>query len=91
MAKNNVTEDLYDPRVIIRLGAKYIHELGAQLEGNRYRIAAAYNAGPKQVALWQRLQSAPGDDYFITAVNFDETKGYVNKVMNSYERYSTIY
>ena len=84
-------EDLYDPRVIIRLGAKYISELGSQLDGNRYRIAAAYNAGPKQVALWQRLQSAPGDDYFITAVNFDETKGYVNKVMNSYERYSAIY
>ncbi|HEX6097560.1 MAG TPA: lytic transglycosylase domain-containing protein [Thermoanaerobaculia bacterium] len=84
-------EDLYDPRVIIRLGAKYVSELGSELEGNRYRIAGAYNAGPKQVALWSRMQSAPGDDYFITAVNFDETKGYVNKVMNSYERYAAIY
>lgn len=84
-------EDLYDPRVIIRLGAKYVSELASELDGNRYRVAAAYNAGPKQVALWSRMQSAPGDDYFITAVNFDETKGYVNKVMNSYERYAAIY
>jgi soluble lytic murein transglycosylase len=84
-------EDLYDPRVIIRLGAKYVSELGEQFDGNRYRIAAAYNAGPRQVALWNRMQSAPGDDYFLTAVNFDETKGYVNKVMNSYERYREIY
>ena len=37
------------------------------------------------------MQSAPGDDYFITAVNFDETKGYVNKVMNSYQQYEEIY
>ena len=32
-----------------------------------------------------------GDDYFLTAVNFDETKHYVRKVMNSYERYGEIY
>ena len=84
-------EDLYDPRVIIRLGAKYISELGEQFGGNRYRVSAAYNAGPKQVALWNRLQGGSGDDYFLTAVNFDETKHYVRKVMNSYERYRSIY
>lgn len=84
-------EDLYDPRVIIRLGAKYLSELSKQFDGNRYRVAASYNAGPRQVALWTRMQPAEGDDYFLTAVNFDETKHYVRKVMNSYERYSEIY
>ena len=84
-------EDLYDPRVIIRLGAKYIAELAEEFEGNRYRTAAAYNAGPKQVALWARMQPAAGDDYFLTAVNFDETKHYVRKVLNSYEQYAAIY
>jgi soluble lytic murein transglycosylase-like protein len=84
-------QDLYDPRVIIQLGAKYIAELAEQFGGNRYRTAAAYNAGPKQVALWSRLQAADGDDYFMTAVNFDETKHYVRKVLNSYEMYSAIY
>ncbi|HEX2121467.1 MAG TPA: lytic transglycosylase domain-containing protein, partial [Thermoanaerobaculia bacterium] len=84
-------EDLYDPRVIIRLGAKYIGELTEQFGGNRYRAAGAYNAGPKQVALWTRLQPAAGDDYFLTAINFDETKHYVRKVMNSYERYGAVY
>ena len=59
--------------------------------GLTLNAAAAYTAGPQQVALWNRMQSAPGDDYFFTAVNFDETKGYVNKVMNSYERYAAIY
>ena len=84
-------EDLYDPRVIIRLGAKYISELSKEFGGNRYRVAGAYNAGPKQVALWTRMQPAPGDDYVLTAVNFDETKHYIRKVMNSYERYAGIY
>ncbi|MEA2490521.1 MAG: soluble lytic murein transglycosylase, partial [Acidobacteriota bacterium] len=84
-------EDLYDPRVIIRLGAKYIAELTKTFAGNRYRASGAYNAGPKQVALWARLQAGDGDDYFLTAINFDETKHYVRKVMNSYERYGEIY
>lgn len=84
-------DDLYDPRVIIQLGAKYVSKLSGKLEGNRYRVAAAYNAGPYQSALWSRLQPAPGDDYFLTAINFDETKHYVRKVMNSYRRYAEIY
>ncbi|HEX7151147.1 MAG TPA: lytic transglycosylase domain-containing protein [Thermoanaerobaculia bacterium] len=84
-------EDLYDPRVIIQLGAKYVSELSEQLGGNRYRVAAAYNAGPKQVALWSRIQPAAGDDFFLSSVNFDETKHYIRKVMNSYERYNEIY
>ena len=84
-------EDLYDPRVIIQLGSKYIAELSEQFGGDRYRTAAAYNAGPKQVALWTRLQAGEGDDYFLTAVNFDETKHYVRKVMNSYVMYEAIY
>jgi len=84
-------EDLYDPRVIIRLGAKYVATLSKRFEGNRYKAAASYNAGPNQVALWSRLSPAPGDDFFLSSINFDETKDYVRKVMNSYKRYDEIY
>jgi soluble lytic murein transglycosylase-like protein len=84
-------EDLYDPRVIIRLGAKYIAELSARFGGNRCEVAGSYNAGANQVALWVRLAPAPGDDFFLSSINFDETKNYVRKVMNSYKRYVEIY
>jgi soluble lytic murein transglycosylase len=84
-------EDLYDPRVIIRLGAKYISTLSKDFANDHYNVAASYNAGPKQTALWSRLAPAPGDDYFLSAINFDETKQYVRKVMNSYKRYVEIY
>jgi soluble lytic murein transglycosylase-like protein len=84
-------EDLYDPRVIIRLGAKYISTLSKDFANDHYNVAASYNAGPKQTALWSRLAPAAGDDYFLSAINFDETKQYVRKVMNSYKRYVEIY
>lgn len=88
----NVTaEDLYDPRVIIRLGAKYVSTLSRQLGNDHYETAAAYNAGPAQVALWSRLAPGSGEDFFLSSINFDETKQYVRKVMNSYKRYREIY
>ena len=84
-------QDLYEPDVIIQLGARYIGDLQKQFGGNPYKAAAAYNAGPKQAALWARMAPGPGDDQYLTAVNFDETKNYVRKVLNSYERYREIY
>jgi tetratricopeptide (TPR) repeat protein len=84
-------DDLYDPRIVIRLGTKYIATLSEELGGNKYAVVAAYNAGPKQVALWQRLAPKPGDDYFVRSINFDETRDYVRKVMGSYKQYNAIY
>jgi soluble lytic murein transglycosylase len=84
-------QELYDPQVIIELGAKYVGDLLRRFEGNRYATAAAYNAGPNQAALWARMAAGPGDDFYLSAINFDETKNYVRKVMNSYERYGEIY
>lgn len=84
-------EDLYDPRIVIRLGAHYLADLQKQFGGNPYMTAAAYNAGPKQTALWARQSPGPGHDAFLTTVNFEETKNYVRKVLNSYERYGEIY
>ena len=84
-------DDLYDPAIIIRLGAKYVGELTKKFAGDHYKTAAAYNAGPAQTALWSRLSPATGDDFFLSSVTFDETKDYVRKVMNSYRRYGEIY
>jgi soluble lytic murein transglycosylase len=84
-------EDLYDPRIVIRLGARYIADLQEEFGGDPYRAAAAYNAGPKQVKLWARQSPGTGPDAFLTTINFEETKNYVRKVLNSYERYGEIY
>jgi len=56
-------EDLYDPRIITRLGAKYVSELSQQFGGDHYMAAAAYNTGPKQLCCgraWHRLPATTG-------------------------------
>jgi len=84
-------DDLYDPRIIIRLGAKYISTLSQRFHDDQYDVAGAYNAGPNQVALWSRLAPGAGDDFYLSSVNFNETKDYIRKVMNSYRRYQELY
>lgn len=84
-------DDLYDPRIIIQLGAKYISTLSQRFHDDHYAVAGAYNAGPNQVALWSRMAPGIDDDFYLSSVNFDETKQYIRKVMNSYRRYREIY
>jgi soluble lytic murein transglycosylase len=85
------SEDLYDPELVIELGAKYLGDLLEQFENDPYAAAAAYNAGPSQVRLWRALTPAEGHDFFLSTVSFAETRHYVRKVLNSYERYGEIY
>ena len=84
-------EDLYDPAVVIRLGARYVGDLQEEFGGDVHAATAAYNAGPAQTHLWRRLAPAQGDDFFVSTIGFAETRGYVRKVLDSYERYAELY
>jgi len=85
---------LRDPERNIQIGCWYLEKIYEQFRDApeaETRMVAAYNAGPKQVALWQRLAPRPGDEYFVASINFDETRDYVRKVMGSYKQYNTSY
>ena len=84
-------EDLYDPALVIRLGAGYVGDLQEEFGGDLYATTAAYNAGPAQTHVWRRLAPAPGEDFFVSTVGFAETRGYVRKVLDSYDRYGELY
>jgi soluble lytic murein transglycosylase len=83
-------EDLYQPEVSLALGPRYLAELLGQQDGDLYKTLAAYNAGPRQAALWSRLAPGKGQDVFLSSITFDETRTYVNRVAASYEAYRTM-
>ncbi|MET0551977.1 MAG: lytic transglycosylase domain-containing protein, partial [Vicinamibacteria bacterium] len=80
-------EDLYDPERVIPLGSKYLGDLQRDFDGNLLKAAAAYNAGPRQAALWSRLAPSAADDAFFASISFAETRRYVAQVLASYDRY----
>ena len=82
---------LTEPRWSLRFGAHY---LAAQLEafgGDLLAALAAYNAGPSNAARWRGAQWAPGPDGYAEAVDFTETRRYLERVIENYAWYRWLY
>ncbi len=83
-------EDLYRPKVSVRLGAYYLASNQKQLGGDLYAALAAYNAGPGNAAAWKEL----GDDdpdLFLEVIRFQETRDYIRFIYEIYTIYRTLY
>lgn len=82
--------DLLRPELAIRFGAWY---LARQLEGfsNEPVMAlAAYNAGPGNAARWEDDAVLAGADGFLSALDFESTRMYVQYVIESLAVYRAL-
>ncbi|MCP4643762.1 MAG: transglycosylase SLT domain-containing protein [bacterium] len=79
------------PPSSIRLGTTYLQRMTEKYDGNTVYALAAYNGGPGNVNKWRRRN--PGNDMtvFIDAIPFDETRGYVKRVLGNYAAYLSLY
>jgi soluble lytic murein transglycosylase len=82
---------LYQPETSIRLGSEYLMELSALFPNLLEAVAASYNGGEDNVARWVRRAKQKDAGVFTSEVGFDETKAYVQKVMNNYRVYKALY
>ena len=84
-----------DPEYNINLGSHYIAGLILEYDGSYPFAIAAYNAGPKRVRYWKRLNKNPQKnqiDYinWIELIKFKETRNYVQRVLENYNVYRYI-
>lgn len=82
---------LYQPETSIRLGSEYLSELFDMFPNLPEAVAASYNGGEDNVARWVRRAKQKDPGVFTSEVGFDETKAYVQKVMNNYRVYKQLY
>ena len=83
---------LYQPETSITVGAEYIEHLATLFPGGMLEpIAASYNGGEDNVARWLARAKRNDPGIFTSEVGFDETKGYVQKVMSNYRVYRRLY
>ena len=81
-----------DPEYNINLGSHYIAGLILEYDGAYPFAIAAYNAGPKRVKYWKKLNKNPQKkqiDYvdWIELIKFRETRNYVQRVLENYNVY----
>ena len=84
-----------DPEYNINLGSHYIAGLILQYDGAYPFAAAAYNAGPKRVKYWKKINKDPQKkqiDFvdWVELIKFKETRNYVQRVMENYNVYRYI-
>jgi len=71
---------LFEPRVVLRLGAVYLRELLDRYDGQLDLSLAAYNAGPAAVTRW--LPDRPmAADVWIENIPYPETRRYVRDIV----------
>ena len=84
-----------DPEYNINLGSHYIAGLILEYDGAYPFAVAAYNAGPKRVKYWKKINKNPQKnqiDYvdWIELIKFRETRNYVQRVLENYNVYRYI-
>lgn len=82
---------LYRPETSILLGAEYIEQLSGMFPQQLEAVAASYNGGEDNVARWLKRARHKDPGVFTAEIGFDETKGYVQKVMANYRVYTELY
>ena len=82
---------LYQPETSIMVGAEYLEHLAQMFPQMLEPVAASYNGGEDNVARWLERAKHKDRGVFTAEVGFDETKGYVQKVMSNYRVYRQLY
>ncbi|HEX6284368.1 MAG TPA: transglycosylase SLT domain-containing protein [Pyrinomonadaceae bacterium] len=82
---------LYQPETSITVGAEYLEYLTGLFPKMLEPVAASYNGGEDNVARWLERAKHKDPGVFTAEVGFDETKGYVQKVMANYRVYRQLY
>ena len=84
-----------DPNYNIKLGSYYLAGLLEQYEGSYPFALAAYNAGPRRVKYWKKINGNPQKKQisyvdWIELIKFKETRNYVQRVLENVNVYRYI-
>ncbi len=74
-------DQLFTSQKNIHIGTAYIQQLGKRFKNHPMLIAAAYNAGPRQVVNWVNSSSSKDMDIWIETLPWQETRNYLKNVM----------
>lgn len=79
--KNFRTNDLLIAKKNITIGTAYMKEMQDRFKGSHILATAAYNAGPGRSIKWSPKTGCKEPDIWVEQIPFDETRGYVKRVL----------
>jgi len=82
---------LHRPDVSIALGVRLLASLRTSFQSHPALAVAAYNSGATSVRRWLSDYAGDDIDLFVERIPFDETRGYVKRVLSSEAAYAYLY
>ncbi len=82
---------LHVPRVSVALGSKLLASLRASFPDNPSLAIPSYNAGAGAVRAWLRARGQQDFDVWVEQIPFEETRGYIKRVLSSELAYAMLY
>jgi len=82
--------DLTDPQDSITLGARYLATMIRSQE-RIYLALMAYNAGGGRIRPWKATMGKLPEEIFVEAAPFEETRGYVKRILTSTVMFGALY
>lgn len=79
------------PDANLHLGAAHLAMLLRRYRGKVVTALAAYNAGSRPAERWSRLPDARDPFWFVEAIPYPETRGYVRSVVRNRALYEALY
>jgi soluble lytic murein transglycosylase len=84
-------EELLEPELNLRIGGRYLADLLKRAKGVKHYAIAGYNAGEGAVKRWRALKPENEIDEWVEDIPLSETRGYVKRVLRSYNTYQLLY
>jgi soluble lytic murein transglycosylase len=81
---------LDDPGANLTIGSAFLAGLMREF-GDARLATAAYNAGPTRVKEWWAQRRSDDLEVWVEQIPFDETRGFVKRVMLSWDEYRRLY
>jgi soluble lytic murein transglycosylase len=85
------TPALLEPDLNIKLGAHYLGSLLKGFSGHTAFAVGSYNAGPNAINRWRAERPGVPLDAWVEEVPIAETRGYIKRVLRSYNTYQLLY
>ncbi|HBI22437.1 MAG TPA: lytic murein transglycosylase, partial [Legionella sp.] len=80
-------KQLFTSQKNIHIGTAYLQQLSKQFHQHPILMAAAYNAGPRQVNYWLKHHAPKEMDIWIETLPWRETRNYLKNIMAFYAVY----
>lgn len=80
-------KQLFSSQTNIHIGTAYLEQLAQQFRHHPILMAAAYNAGPKQVNYWLKNHDPKEMDIWIETLPWRETRNYLKNIFAFYAVY----